>query len=292
MNSRLRWVLKKLSRSGIAIGTLAIGGLTGLNKSEREQSIRVLTYHRFGNIPRDPFCMSLGNFQSQIAYLANKKIAISLTEFEDILYYGLPIRPGAVLVTIDDGCCSTFERALPILRDYEVPAVAFVTPSLIRDISSGDLSIFRGHSVVEDYMSWRELEQLVGARVSIGSHSWTHHSLGRMSPSQVEEEVNCSRDILEQRLGIPIKAFAYPYGTRADFNNTTRRILKEAGYRFAFTSQHGSIRKGDDPLCLPRIKVESGEGLWLFKLLLRGGLDAWSWVDDILWKLQATEHEP
>ncbi len=290
MSSILRWGIKKLARGGIALGSMAAGRLADSNGARRSIEVRVLTYHRFGNIPRDPFCISPADFQDQISYLANREIALSLAEFEEYLHTGSPPRQGAVLVTIDDGFCSTFREALPILRDHEVPAVVFVTPSLIGKYSSGSGG-GGSHNAVEDYMSWRELEQLVAARLTIGSHSMTHRSLGRMSASQVEEEVERSREILEGHLGQLVATFAYPFGTRADFNSITAHALRQAGYRCAFTSQHGAILPGSDLLHLPRVKVESGEDLWMFKLLVRGGLDAWSWVDNNLWRLQASKHE-
>ena len=77
---------------------------------------------------------------------------------------------------------------------------------------------------------------------------------------------------------------------RADFSETTADILKRSGYRCAFTSQHGPVRSGMEPFSLPRVKVEGGEGLWLFRLLVHGGLDGWRWVDKILWRIQASGH--
>jgi hypothetical protein len=83
-------------------------------------------------------------------------------------------------------------------------------------------------------------------------------------------------------------AFAYPFGTMADFNAATAKILGESGYQFVFTSQHGAVQKSLDALVLPRIKVESGEPLWMFKYLVQGGLDAWQLIDQTLWKFQQT----
>src|SRR4029453_13085434 len=97
-----------------------------------------------------------------------------------------------------------------------------------------------------------------------------------------------SRKLLEDRLGGAVVAFAYPFGTRRDFNPTTRQILHEVGYRFIFTSQHGAVRPGADALELPRIKVEGGEGMWMFRGLARGGLDGWALVDRTMWRLQAS----
>jgi peptidoglycan/xylan/chitin deacetylase (PgdA/CDA1 family) len=289
MISILRWGIKKTARAGVVLGSWATGRLVEPGASDCSE-IRVLTYHRFGTVARDPYCISPADFKGQIAYLAESGIAISPGEFEESIFSGTPPRPGAVLVTIDDGFRSTYSSALPILRDYAVPAVAFVTPSLIGQ-SGATPRVSQSNYTPEDYMDWRDLEQLARSNIAIGSHSWTHRSLGRMSAAQVEDEAVRSREMLEQCLGEQVTAFAYPFGTHADFNARTASILKGVGYRYAFTSQHGTVHAGIEPFSLPRIKVESREGLWLFKLLLRGGLDAWSWVDHTLWRVQASDRE-
>ena len=63
-------------------------------------------------------------------------------------------------------------------------------------------------------------------------------------------------------------------------------MLPEEGYDLAFTSQHGAVRTGLDPMLLPRVKVESGDPAWLFPLLCRGAMDAWRLVDVGLQGLQ------
>jgi peptidoglycan/xylan/chitin deacetylase (PgdA/CDA1 family) len=137
-----------------------------------------------------------------------------------------------------------------------------------------------------DCLTWDELGVLAAQGVTIGAHGWTHRSLGRLGPAEVRDEACRSRDRLQARLGCRVTSFAYPYGTRADFNRTTAEILAELGYTTAFTSQHGAIARGADPLGLPRIKVEGGEGLWMFRLLCHGALDGWRAVDRVLWRWQ------
>src|SRR5262249_31565391 len=128
--------------------------------------------------------------------------------------------------------------------------------------------------------------------ISVGSHAWTHESLGGLSPAEIRTQGERSRKTLEDRLGVPVTAFAYPFGTRRDFNATTRQILHEVGYELLFTSQHGAVRWVCDPLALPRIKVEGGEGMWMFRGLARGGLDGWAMVDRTMWRLQASARTP
>jgi hypothetical protein len=87
-------------------------------------------------------------------------------------------------------------------------------------------------------------------------------------------------------MGAPVTAFAFPYGTRADYSPEVCEMLAEEGYDVAFTSQHGAMRPGLEPMMLPRVKVESGDPSWLFPLLCRGAMDAWRLVDVGLQGLQ------
>lgn len=249
--------------------------------------VRVLTYHRFGHSERDPFCVDPQVFESHIAYIARHNLAISLTEFQAFLAGSTNGRDGAVLVTIDDGFRSTYSVGMPILRQYGVPAVAFVVPGLLRTRTG-----MAQRPGPEPYMTWDELAALPGGGIDIGSHGFSHRSLGRLSTVEIEQEARRSRAELEERLAGPVTAFAYPYGTRSDFSAATAEILRSAGYTCIFTSQHGSVRVGVDTSSLPRIKVEGGEPFWFFRLLLKGGMDNWCWVDRMFHRWQASDLPP
>lgn len=272
----------------MALGSCATGYVPVSILGRGDPKVRVLTYHRFGTAVRDPFCVSPSEFEAQVAYLADRKLVISLAEFENFLAGKETLPHGAVLLTVDDGFRSLYTTALPILKHYGVPAVAFVSPGLIG--SRGTVSQEFYSDPPENFLDWDQLGVLANSNVAIGSHAWTHRSLARLAPSEVVDEAVRSRDALEAKLGTQVGSFAYPFGTRADFSDTTADILKQSGYRCAFTSQHGPVRSGMEPFSLPRVKVEGGEGLWLFRLLVRGGLDGWRWVDKTLWRIQASGH--
>ena len=46
--------------------------------------------------------------------------------------------------------------------------------------------------------------------------------------------------------------FAYPFGT---YGGHSKEILRKAGFRLAFTTSSGVVRRGDDPLQLRRLRV-------------------------------------
>lgn len=278
----LRWYVKKAARSSIALGTFGAGGTLAQKLVSPGPRVRALTYHRFGVEPREAFCVDPSAFDEQMAWLASEGRAVSLDDVREFAAGRRALRDGSVLVTIDDGCVSTLELALPILRKHRIPAVAFVTSSLI---GLGALGL------PERYLTWDELRACADAGMAIGSHARSHRSLGQMPIAEAREEARLSREQLEAELGREVISFAYPFGTHGDFSEATERALADAGYAIAFHSQHGAIRPGMPGLALPRVKVEGGEGLWMFKLLVDGAMDSWRVVDQNLWRLQRVRRE-
>jgi len=278
--SVFRWAAKKVARHGmVAASSLA-------RPFDGGPSIRVLTYHRFGESSRDPFCVSQETFDQQMRFLAENGLALGLDDLEDLLVGSPDALRSGVLVTIDDGCRSTLTGALPVLQHWGIPAVAYLV--------AGSLGTGRGvdRDQPEDYMTWDEAARLAEGGITIGSHAVHHRSLARMAEEELRAEATESRRLLESRLGAPVCSFAYPFGTRSDYDHRTRRALAAAGYTTGFTSQHGAVSEEDDPLELPRVKVEGGEGMWMFERLCAGGMDGWALVDRALHRLQKPATSP
>ena len=284
----LRWYVKKSARAVVTHGSAMTGTLALRRRVANGPAVRVLTYHRIGPAAYDPFCVSPDDFAAQMQLLAEQGRAVSLEQVRRFAAGEEPLPEDACLVTIDDGMLSTLTEALPILKRYGVPAVAYVSSSLVgRDF--GDAS-------QERYLTWEELRELAESGVvSIGSHSHTHRSLGLMPLGEARDEVRRSREVLQDNLGQEITSFAYPFGTHTDFNDATDRVLEQAGFSIAFNSVHGAIYQGMGrgmaPFSLPRVKVEGGESLRMFSLISRGGMDAWRAVDRSLWRLQRVRKE-
>ena len=276
-----RWWVKKIVRAGFVAGARVARVLT----PRRSACVRVLTYHRFGPARHDPFCVSPEEFDRQMAWLAHQKLAISLQDLDAFLRGERDLPPNAVLVTIDDGNPCVLSRAMPIAERHGVPLVSFVPAGeVVRDGTPRADDLESPDARVTE----TELRQLAARGVAIGSHALSHRSLARLPADAQRTEAERSRAVLGTLTGKPIAAFAYPFGTRADYDDRTTAALREAGYRLAFTSQHGAVTRASDPLCLPRVKIEGGEGLWMFREIVDGGMDGWRWIDRWLWRLQAT----
>lgn len=274
----LRWHVKRVARAVVALGTACLGRLS-FGAAATSPRVRVLTYHRFRDEPWDSFSVPPREFERQMTWLKERSLAISLQDFDEFLAGRRAVRRGSVLVTIDDGY-SDLQVVLPVLRRLGIPAVAF--------ISAADLQPECAHGSGVSKLTREEIRDLCQSAVEVGSHGWQHRSLGVLASSEVQFEAEESRRALEASTGRPVRAFAYPYGTRRDFTPSTGAILKMAGYSCAFTSQHGSVQAGADRFELPRIKIEGGDGFWLFTLAVRGGLDPWGIIDRFASRFQAT----
>lgn len=268
-----RWIAKKSARRLMTAGT--IGPVSLWQGLSRKVRARVVTYHRFGDSFRDPFCVPLDVFEAQMRWLADTGRAIALTDLQNFVAGKQTIPNNAVLITIDDGSKSMYDHAWPILKHYDLPVVGFISAGIVDGNLDPGLE-------AEPLISVAELQTLAREGMTIGSHSYHHQSLGQMPLDQAREEAVKSKALLEQVIEQPVTAFAYPFGTRADFSPETRRILQECGYEMVFTTQHGPITSGMDALELPRVKIEGGEGLTMFKMICNGGMDGWGLVDHLL----------
>jgi peptidoglycan/xylan/chitin deacetylase (PgdA/CDA1 family) len=96
--------------------------------------LRILAYHRVLDIPSDgfPFDLELVSactaaFRQQMAHLRKCWSPISLSAALDCVDAGRELPARAVVVSFDDGFSDNYTHAYPILREFDIPAVIFVS---------------------------------------------------------------------------------------------------------------------------------------------------------------------
>jgi peptidoglycan/xylan/chitin deacetylase (PgdA/CDA1 family) len=94
------------------------------------------------------------------------------------------------------------------------------------------------------FATWEEIGEMVRGGMAIGSHTHNHKVLSRTSEQDQTRELSLSKQILEERLGVPITALAYPVGLPDSFSLATREVARQTRYRIAF-SFHGGFNRGD-----------------------------------------------
>lgn len=106
------------------------------------------------------------------------------------------------------------------------------------------------------YMSWSEVAEMAKGGMDIGSHTHTHRILSRLSREEQLSELETSRRVLAERLGLDVTACAYPDGLPTTWNDATLWAMREAGYRIGFTFHGGSnLLPHPEPLEVSRTVV-------------------------------------
>lgn len=91
----------------------------------------ILVYHRFGPRAKNPFYTSVGAFETQIRMLKRKFNLLSLRQLSEYIESAAPIPANSVVLTVDDGYEDFYTYALPVLKEYAVPATVFVVTDFI-----------------------------------------------------------------------------------------------------------------------------------------------------------------
>lgn len=130
-------------------------------------------------------------------------------------------------------------KALPPVRRLE--AVARLEDALAAGASASPM------------MDERQLAALRAAGMTLGGHTRTHPILASLPAAQARAEIEAGRDDLRALTGEPPRLFAYPNGRRGrDWGDEHARMVREAGFAFAFATDPGCADAGTDPLALPR----------------------------------------
>ena len=77
------------------------------------------------------------------------------------------------------------------------------------------------------FLNWEDIKSLSENGVGIGSHSISHHNLFEIDKDLILKELKESKELIENRLGVNIKSFSYPYGRG---NESVNDVLKDVGY--------------------------------------------------------------
>jgi peptidoglycan/xylan/chitin deacetylase (PgdA/CDA1 family) len=103
------------------------------------------------------------------------------------------------------------------------------------------------------FLSWEEIRTMAEHGIEFGSHTRTHPFLTQIPPEAAREEIASSRRDLEERLGKPVVAFAYPDGR---FDDAIERLVEEAGYACAFQTRRLARAGRGSRYALPRRPVK------------------------------------
>lgn len=197
-------------------------------------SIPVLMYHSIADEKGNDAVISAALFAKHMEYLYQQGYyTASLDELYDHLTGKKALPEKSVVLTFDDGYLDTYATVMPILKSYGFRSTVFVPAA---DIGKN--------------LTVAQLKEMKQAGMVIASHSNHHRDLSPLTKNEQLEEVLESKTKLDKLLNQDTKYFCYPNGS---YNDVTLQIVRENGFKMAFTINPGWVQPKDDLLLLKRV---------------------------------------
>jgi len=238
--------VKLFLKRNIADLVLRMNSLNGQGVSSKA-CIRVLTYHsiadEFINGEYAQMTTPKDLFEYQMRFLhENNYRSISCEDMVMSLISKKEIQPKSIAITFDDGFKDNLTNALPVLKKYGFKATIFLTTGFV------------GKN--KDYLSWKDVDELLDSGlICFGLHTCMHKKLSGLSDAELDDELGLSKRILEEKTKRPVNIFAYPFGSYGSFCEKTVRVLKEKGYKAAFTTIAGTNTAETDMFRFRRTRI-------------------------------------
>ncbi len=196
-------------------------------------------------------------FDRQLGYLFNHGYqTVTVGELTTFCAGRLPFPEKRIILSFDDGYRDNFLYAFPLLQKYKFTAIVFLVSGGIGSTSKWDTQ------GAEPLLNWKEIEEMQQGGIEFGSHSHTHRLLPSLPGEEIREEIARSKDVIEDKLTRPIDFFSYPWGK---FNPEIEEIVRNCGYKAAFSTLPGKNGPSEDIFALKRVLIRGYDsGLHFF----------------------------
>jgi peptidoglycan/xylan/chitin deacetylase (PgdA/CDA1 family) len=208
---------------------------------------KIQDHHRKGDI----YTVSPTSFMAQLSMVQQAGLPILNPR---VLSRSRDHWQSGVVLTFDDGTTDHFEVVRPLLREFGIQALFYIsTTRLNRD----------------KYLTSEQVRQLWESGHTIGSHSHVHKRLDVEPWEQVTQELELSAMAIQNIIGqLPVH-FAPPGGF---YNRSVQEIAQRVGYSFCRTMDWGYNRLFD-PMRIEIVPVTDALGTYFLKYALSGRLE-------------------
>ncbi len=256
-------VLFILHGSGeIAAGAAAeVTGTENLAE-EGEVVLPIIMYHEIKTFKLGKDVISPYEFESDLKYIREHEYhTITMTELINYVNEGGELPQNPIVLSFDDGYLSTYQYALPLLRQYQMKIVFSV---IGRD--TDNFSEYPSKNIDYAHVTWDQLREMSESGcVEVQNHTYNLHAytqsrLGCMQSSgetlsHYEQLLTDDISLLQEKImaatGTVPNTFTYPYGKSSE---STLPIIKSLGFEAVLTCNYGVNIIGDDPEALYKLK--------------------------------------
>lgn len=237
---------------------------------EKKQEVLILMYHQVSENSSlwGDYVIPASLLKEDFEYLKNNNYTpIKIKDILDFTKGTKKLPEKAVVITFDDGQRSFLTKVVPLLEEYNYPAVINIVGALT------DLYTENGETNDKyAYLNWNDIKTLSqNPLVEIGHHSYNFHSLGYRrgmgkiygeSNSAYSEIIKTDIEKLNEKLlsniGERPYILAYPYGIR---NDTLLEIAKDENFSVTLSCRESinKISVGDELFELGRFNRPYGK---------------------------------
>jgi len=260
------------ARGGIA-GTLVRWGVLPYHamRRERRPGLVILSYHRVGGQTGSDVDVPARTFERQMRHLRDHHRVVSLDEV--ITISAQPTERHSdrdvVAVTFDDGFLETYTVAYPILRRYRIPATVYLAAGYVEERRPFDFGMYREMHVAQRPrpLTWEHIAEMISSGfITIGGHTRTHPDLSQISAAECRREIEDCDGLIESRLRVRPKHFAYPFGRwSADAHAVVAAWYETVALSGPGKNPYATL----DRSWLWRYPVTQSDGYWLFRTRVR-----------------------
>lgn len=253
-------------RSRVAPGAkqiVKVAAAAGDTFRRRPGGVTILIYHRVGAGSGGEMDVEPRTFDEQLRWLRDHHRVLSLDQaVRELSDDATGEAPSGVVLTFDDGTADWADHVLPTLERHDVPATFYVSTHFV------DQQV--PFPAAGRPITWAGLSRLAASPlVTIGSHTHRHQLLDRLAPSEIDDELDRSIELLRERLGVEATHFCYP---KAVAPSPAAEAAVRARFRTAVLAGTRPNLAGADLHRLNRSPVQASDAPPWFRRKAAGGM--------------------
>ncbi len=142
------------------------------------------------------------------------------------------------MITLDDGYADIYNYAFPIIKKYNIVV---------------NVAVITGFLENKEYLSWSQLKEMINSGLAKPiDHTWSHPNPKKSTQEKIEYEITTGKQQLEEKLGLTVKSFIYPYG---NVDKRAIEFLQKNNFTSALSTNPGNWQCNSFILELHRLRV-------------------------------------